>query len=105
MDEATDAILSLDVVAHEIASGSADCYLRVYNVRDGKMTTGFIIFIQKQTLFWENFVAVVAKNKLSSVLHARAVLAFCQLPFCLFDFCSFQKFRMNGNFETLAMTF
>lgn len=40
LNEATDAILSVDVGKYEIATGSADDYLRVYNVRDGTMTMG-----------------------------------------------------------------
>uniref|UniRef100_A0A0N5AH90 WD repeat domain-containing protein 83 n=1 Tax=Syphacia muris TaxID=451379 RepID=A0A0N5AH90_9BILA len=42
LDEATDAILSIDVGEHEITSGSADCYMRVYNLRDGIMTMDYL---------------------------------------------------------------
>ncbi|MCP9263825.1 WD repeat domain-containing protein 83 [Dirofilaria immitis] len=40
MNEATDAILTVDVNSHEIGSGSADGSARVYSIRDGKMTDG-----------------------------------------------------------------
>ncbi|VBB27996.1 unnamed protein product [Acanthocheilonema viteae] len=42
MDEATDAVLTVDVNSHEIASGSADGSIRVYNIRDGKLTDDFL---------------------------------------------------------------
>lgn len=40
MDEATDAVLTVDVNSHEIASGSADGSARIYSIRDGKLTDG-----------------------------------------------------------------
>uniref|UniRef100_F1L6P4 WD repeat domain-containing protein 83 n=1 Tax=Ascaris suum TaxID=6253 RepID=F1L6P4_ASCSU len=42
LDEATDAILSVDVSACEVASGSADSNIRVYNIRDGRMTVDYL---------------------------------------------------------------
>ncbi|VDM97456.1 unnamed protein product [Thelazia callipaeda] len=42
IDEATDAVLTVDVNSHEIASGSADGSIRIYNVRDGKMVDDFL---------------------------------------------------------------
>ncbi|VDN33582.1 unnamed protein product [Gongylonema pulchrum] len=46
MDESTDAVLTVDVSSHEIASGSADGSARIYNIRDGKMTDGEFFFLQ-----------------------------------------------------------
>lgn len=40
LDEAADAVLSIDVCAHQIASGSADSNVRIYNIREGKMSMG-----------------------------------------------------------------
>uniref|UniRef100_A0A0R3QKR9 WD repeat domain-containing protein 83 n=1 Tax=Brugia timori TaxID=42155 RepID=A0A0R3QKR9_9BILA len=42
MDEATDAVLTVDVNSHEIASGSADGSARIYSIRDGKLTDDFL---------------------------------------------------------------
>lgn len=46
MDEATDAVLTVDVNSHEIASGSADGSARVYSIRNGKLTDGKLIILQ-----------------------------------------------------------
>lgn len=43
MNEAKDAVLTVDVNSHEIASGSADGSARIYNIRDGKLTDGKLI--------------------------------------------------------------
>ncbi|VDN59134.1 unnamed protein product [Dracunculus medinensis] len=42
LDEAADAVLSIDVCAHQIASGSADSNVRIYNIREGKMSMDFV---------------------------------------------------------------
>lgn len=42
LDEATDNVLSMDVNAYEIASGSADGHLRIYDIREGKLFVDFI---------------------------------------------------------------
>lgn len=41
LDEATDSVLSLDVGAYEIATGSADGHARIYDVREGRMFLDF----------------------------------------------------------------
>lgn len=44
MDEAKDAVLTVDVNSHEIASGSADGSARIYSIRDGKLTDGNLVY-------------------------------------------------------------
>ena len=42
MDEAKDSVTSLQVSDHEILTGSADCSIRRYDLRIGRMFTDFI---------------------------------------------------------------
>jgi len=42
LDEATDNVLCMDVNDHEIASGSADGHLRIYDIREGRLFVDFI---------------------------------------------------------------
>ena len=42
MDEAKDSVTSVHVSDHEILSGSADCQLRRYDLRNGLLHTDFI---------------------------------------------------------------
>lgn len=42
LDEATDNVLSLDVSAYEIAAGSADGHLRLYDIREGRLFVDFV---------------------------------------------------------------
>lgn len=42
MDEATDNVLSMDVNAYEIASGSADGHMRIYDIREGRLFVDYI---------------------------------------------------------------
>lgn len=42
MDEATDNVLSMDVNSHEIASGSADGHVRIYDIREGRLFIDYI---------------------------------------------------------------
>ncbi|CAD5216934.1 unnamed protein product [Bursaphelenchus xylophilus] len=42
LDEATDNVLSLSVTSHEIATGSADGHLRLYDIREGRLFIDFV---------------------------------------------------------------
>jgi len=42
MDEAKDSVTSVHVSDHEILSGSADCQLRLYDLRNGLLHTDFV---------------------------------------------------------------
>jgi len=42
MDEAKDSVTSVHVSDHEILSGSADCQLRLYDLRNGLLHTDYI---------------------------------------------------------------
>ncbi len=42
LDEATDSVTSLYVSDHEIVTGSADCSVRRYDLRDGRMLVDFM---------------------------------------------------------------
>jgi len=42
LDEATDSVTTLCVSDHEIVTGSADCNVRRYDLRDGRMLVDFV---------------------------------------------------------------
>jgi mitogen-activated protein kinase organizer 1 len=42
MDEAKDSVTSLYITDHEIISGSADCHVRRYDIRNGEMLADFV---------------------------------------------------------------
>lgn len=42
LDEATDSVLSVDVNSHEIATGSADSHVRIFDIREGRLFMDFL---------------------------------------------------------------
>ncbi len=42
LDDATDSVTSLQVSDHEILTGSADCKVRKYDIRNGQMMSDFV---------------------------------------------------------------
>ena len=42
MDEARDSVVSLEITDHEILSGSADCRVRRYDIRNGQLQVDYM---------------------------------------------------------------
>lgn len=42
MDEARDSVVAMEITDHEILSGSADCRVRRYDIRNGQLQVDFI---------------------------------------------------------------